>query len=122
MDEPAKSLDILTRLRMKGFLLSIDDFGTGYSSMKQLQKIPFNEIKIDQSFIMQANTDREAHAIVETTIDLGRRLGMAVVAEGIEEQGHWDLLKKMGCDQAQGYMMARPMRGDELKDWLRDCE
>lgn len=119
MDEPAKSLDILTRLRIKGFHLSIDDFGTGYSSMSQLQKIPFNEIKIDQSFVMRLNIDKEARAIVETTINLGRRLGMAVVAEGIEEQVHWDLLKEMGCDQGQGYLMARPMPGDELKDWLK---
>jgi EAL domain-containing protein (putative c-di-GMP-specific phosphodiesterase class I)/ActR/RegA family two-component response regulator len=122
MDELARSLDILTRLRMKGFQLSIDDFGTGYSSMSQLQKIPFSELKIDQSFVMRSNTDAGARAIVETTIDLGRRLGMVVVAEGIEEQAHWDLLKELGCDQAQGYLMARPMPGEKLKDWLREWE
>lgn len=71
---------------------------------------------------MRANTDKGAHSIVATTIDLGHRLGMTVVAEGVEEQAHWDLLKEMGCDQAQGYLMARPMLGNELKDWLRDWE
>lgn len=117
MDELAKSLDILTRLRMKGFHLSIDDFGTGYSSMMQLQKIPFNELKIDQSFVMRSHANKESNAIVATTVDLGRRLGMTVVAEGIEKQIHWDLLQEMGCDQAQGYLMAKPMLGEELLYW-----
>lgn len=115
-----ESLDILTRLRMKGFGLSIDDYGTGYSSMQQLQKVPFSELKVDQSFVMQSDSHEEARAIVESTIDLGRRLGMTVVAEGIETSGVWNLLSEMGCDQAQGFLMGRPLRGEEVLPWLNN--
>ena len=115
-----ESLDILTRLRMKGFGLSIDDYGTGYSSMQQLQKIPFSELKLDQSFVMQSDTREEARAIVESTVDLGRRLGMTVVAEGIETSTVWNLLSDLGCDQAQGFLMGRPLRGEDVRPWLND--
>ncbi|NQU57589.1 MAG: EAL domain-containing response regulator [Rhodospirillales bacterium] len=115
-----ESLDILTRLRMKGFGLSIDDYGTGYSSMQQLQKIPFSELKVDQSFVMQSDILEEARTIVESTINLGRRLGMTVVAEGIETPGVWNLLSDLGCDQAQGFLMGRPMRGEDVLPWLND--
>ena len=114
MQELTKSLDILTRLRMKGLKLSIDDFGTGYSSLLQLYRIPFSEMKIDRSFVMHATTDAEALAIVEMTILLGHKLGMKVVAEGIENQETWDLLSSLGCDVAQGYFIAKPMPGDQL--------
>ncbi len=115
-----ESLDILTRLRMKGFGLSIDDYGTGYSSMQQLQKIPFSELKLDQSFVAQSDMHEEARAIVESTIDLGRRLGMTVVAEGIETNAVWNLLSDLGCDQAQGFLMGRPLRGEDVRPWLND--
>ena len=118
MQDLAKSLDVLTRLRMKGIELSIDDFGTGYSSMVQLYRVPFSEIKIDQSFVRQATSDAEALAIVEITILLGHKLNMSVVAEGVEDRQTWDLLSELGSDVAQGYFMARPMRADELLPWL----
>ncbi len=117
MQELIKSLDILTRLRMKKVKLSIDDFGTGYSSLVQLHRIPFSEMKIDQSFVMRATTDKEALAIVKMTILLGHELGMAVVAEGIEDQATWELLTKLGCDIAQGYFIAKPMPGCDIVDW-----
>lgn len=119
MQELVKSLDTLTRLRMKGIALSIDDFGTGYSSLVQLHRIPFSEMKIDRSFVMNALSDDEALAIVKITIMLGHELGMKVVAEGIENQRTWDLLLSLGCDAAQGYFIARPMPGDELLAWAR---
>ena len=97
-----RSLDILTRLRMKGFHLAIDDFGTGYSSMKQLQNLPFDELKIDQSFIFHAEKDEEARKIIETTVQLGHKLNMEVVAEGIENEALWNIVKEFGCNQAQG--------------------
>lgn len=118
MQELTKSLDILTRLRMKGVELSIDDFGTGYSSLVQLHRIPFSELKIDLSFVMKATTDPEALAIVEITILLGHKLGMSVVAEGVDSQETWDLLAGLGCDVGQGYFIARPMPGNQLLDWL----
>ncbi len=117
MQELIKSLDILTRLRMKKVKLSIDDFGTGYSSLVQLHRIPFSEMKIDQSFVMRATTDKEALAIVKMTILLGHELGMAVVAEGIEDQATWELLSDLGCDIAQGYFIAKPMPGCDIAEW-----
>jgi len=111
------SLDVLTRLRMKGFQISIDDFGTGFSSMQQFQNLPFNELKIDQSFVMQALKNKDSRVIVETTNDFGMKLGMKVVAEGVEDQETWDLITQIGCDQIQGFFMARPMPGSDILDW-----
>jgi len=118
MQELTKSLDTLTRLRMKGFHLSIDDFGTGYSSLVQLHRAPFSEIKIDRSFIMEMDNDSEAAAIVETIILLGHKLNMKIVAEGVETDSCRKELAHLGCDQAQGYLFARPMPGDEIFLWF----
>ena len=119
MGELVTSLDILTRLRLKGIRLSIDDFGTGYSSLSQLHRVPFTELKIDRSFVSNMDVDSEARAIVKTCILLGHELSMHVVAEGVESEEHFELLKQMGCDFAQGYYIARPMPGSELMTWLK---
>ncbi len=119
MSQLITSLDILTRLRMKGFHLSIDDFGTGYSSLSQLHRVPFTELKIDKSFISHMDQDAEAHAIVETCIMLGHKLNMKIVAEGVETPIVKDMLTEMGCDTAQGYLFARPMPAQEMQDWVR---
>ena len=118
MGELVASLDILTRLRMKGFGLSIDDFGTGYSSLSQLHKIPFSELKIDQSFVLGMISDKEAYAIVETCVMLGKKLGMTVVAEGVESQEHQELLAAMNCDISQGYYWEKPMPSKALLPWI----
>ncbi|CAA6606463.1 Regulatory protein for cyclic-di-GMP, EAL domain [Rhodospirillaceae bacterium LM-1] len=115
-------LDILTRIRMKGFMLSIDDFGTGYSSLSRIHSLPFNELKIDQSFVREAPTSHEARSIVETTVDLGRKLGMRLVAEGIENQECWDLLESLGSNEAQGYFIAKPMPAEAVLDWRLDWD
>ncbi len=117
MDSMVTSLDILTRLRLKGFQLSIDDFGTGYSSLSQLHKIPFTELKIDQSFVANMKQENESTAIVETCIMLAHKLNMEVVAEGVEDIETWDLLLAEGCDIAQGYYIAKPMPGHEFDKW-----
>jgi len=117
MAELATSLDILTRLRMKGIQLSIDDFGTGYSSLSQLYRIPFTELKIDLSFVMNMTQDDEARGIVKTCIILGHELKMKVVAEGVEDKETLNLLNQMGCDIAQGYYIAKPMPADALLAW-----
>lgn len=117
MSELSTSLDILTRLRIKEIELSIDDFGTGHSSLAQLYRVPFSEIKIDRSFVSKAEDDNEAQSIVEMTIALAHKLKMVTVAEGIETQKTMDLMKKLGCDIAQGYFIARPMPGEEILDW-----
>lgn len=118
MGELVTSLDILTRLRLKGIRLSIDDFGTGYSSLSQLHRVPFTELKIDRDFVSNMSTDDEARAIVKTCILLGHELNMRVVAEGVEREADLSLLKQMGCDIAQGYFIARPMPGSELIAWV----
>jgi len=118
MQELTKSLDILTRLRMKGFQLSIDDFGTGYSSLVQLHRVPFSELKIDRSFVLDMANDKEACSIVEMVILLGHKLGMKVAAEGIETQANLDQLAAMGCDLGQGYHIARPQPDEAITAWL----
>lgn len=117
MDSEVTSLDIFTRFRLKGFQLSIDDFGTGYSSLSQLHKIPFTELKIDQSFVTNMKQEKESAAIVETCIMLAHKLNMEVVAEGIEDKETWDLLSVDGCDIAQGYYIARPMPAEQFDKW-----
>lgn len=119
MCELVTSLDILTRLRMKGFGLSIDDFGTGYSSLSQLHRIPFTELKIDKSFTTSMLQDEEARAIVKSCIMLGQELNMQVVAEGVESTEILSLLNEYGCDIAQGYHIASPMPAADLPGWVR---
>jgi len=120
MDDPALTMDILARLRLKNIKLSIDDFGTGFSSLVQLYRMPFNEIKVDKSFVMKAMDDEEAATIVRTTIELGHGLGLEVVAEGIEDQETLDWLKELGCDIGQGYFISRPVDADSLELWIKE--
>jgi EAL domain-containing protein (putative c-di-GMP-specific phosphodiesterase class I)/FixJ family two-component response regulator len=116
----AELLDILTRVRLKGFQLSIDDFGTGYSSLVQLAQLPFSEIKIDRSFVGGLHSSDEARKIVATTVALGKQLQLTTVAEGVETEAQARALAGLQCDQAQGYFFARPMDGDAARAWLRE--
>ncbi len=119
MGELVTSLDILTRLRLKGIGLSIDDFGTGYSSLSQLHRLPFSELKIDSSFVMAMLEDDEARAIVKTCIVLAQELHMQVVAEGVETAAHLAVLKELGCHVAQGYLFSKPLPGEAITRWLQ---
>jgi len=118
MGQLTTSLDILTRLRIKGINLSIDDFGTGYSSLSQLYRMPFTELKVDQSFVMNITKDDEARGIVKTCIMLGHELNMHVVAEGVEDKQTLELLGQLNCDLAQGYHIARPMPAEDIIPWI----
>jgi EAL domain-containing protein (putative c-di-GMP-specific phosphodiesterase class I)/ActR/RegA family two-component response regulator len=118
----AVALDILTRIRLKGFQLSIDDFGTGYSSMTKLAQLPVSEVKIDRSFVGSMTRSVESRKIVESTIGLARSLALTTVAEGVEDATTLDLLKKLGCDMAQGYHIARPMDAKAAGEWLGEWE
>jgi EAL domain-containing protein (putative c-di-GMP-specific phosphodiesterase class I) len=120
MDNPVMTLDLLTRLRMKGFQLSIDDFGTGYSSMLQLVRLPFSEIKVDKSFVTTATRSTESRVVVESIIALGSSLGLRVVAEGVEDAETMQYLREAQCDLAQGYFIARPMPGEAVWEWLEN--
>lgn len=111
-------LEVLTRLRLKRFSLSIDDFGTGHSSFTQLRNIPFDELKIDQSFVHGAWADATAKAIYDASLGLAIQLGMEVVAEGVEDLQDWHFLRSTDCHLAQGYFIARPMPGPDLSAWI----
>lgn len=117
MGDPVRSLELLTRLRVRGFQLSIDDFGTGYSSMVQLVRLPFSEIKVDKSFVMEVTRSAEARAVVKSVIDLGHSLGLTAAAEGVEDQATLDFLRSVNCDLAQGYFMSRPLPGPAAARW-----
>lgn len=118
MEHPVKALDMLTRMRMRGFHLSIDDFGTGYSSMRQLVRMPFSEIKVDKSFVMSAMRSAEARAVVQSVVELSRSLGLRSTAEGVEDAATMAFLRQTGCQCAQGYWIARPMDGSEIEGWI----
>jgi EAL domain-containing protein (putative c-di-GMP-specific phosphodiesterase class I)/CheY-like chemotaxis protein len=114
-----KALENLARLRMNGFGLSIDDYGTGYSSMEQLTRIPFTELKIDQSFVANAERQESAKVILSSSLDVARRLKIKAVAEGVETQANWNLLAELKCDIAQGYFIAKPMAAEAYVSWIR---
>lgn len=117
-EDISHALDILTRIRMKGIHLSIDDFGTGYSSIQMLHRGPFDELKVDRSFVQRMEMDEDAHVIVETSIEFSKKMKMKVVAEGIETQEMWDAVAKMGCDEAQGYFISPAIPAIEIPHWL----
>jgi len=116
MGEAAHALNVLARLRLKGFGLSIDDFGTGYSSLSQLSQIPFTELKIDQGFVSGAPRQPRKRAVVEASLGLARKLNLGVVAEGVETVDEWQMLADLGCTFAQGYLISRPVPGEQLPD------
>lgn len=118
MRDPAASLRTLQTLHDQGITVSIDDFGTGYSSLAYLKKLPIRELKIDKSFVINMHNDRDDESIVRAIVDLSHTLGVAVVAEGIENADTLDRLARMGCDYGQGYFIARPMPADAMLDWV----
>ena len=113
-------LETLVRLRMQRFGLSIDDFGTGHSSLAQLRDVPFTELKIDRGFVHGARQNQLIRPILEGSLGIAQRLGLQTVAEGVETEDDWALLREFGCDIAQGYFIGRPMPGDGLHAWLAD--
>lgn len=113
-------LETLVRLRMHRFGLSIDDFGTGHSSLAQLRDVPFTELKIDRGFVHGARENPLIRPMLEGSIAIAQRLGLQAVAEGVETEDDWALLREIGCDIAQGYFIGRPMPGDRLHGWLAD--
>ena len=119
LNEPDRALEILNRLKAMGLNLSLDDFGTGYSSLAYLQRLPVHEIKIDRSFVKNMETDESDAKIVKSTIDLGRNLGLQVVAEGVESEEIWNHLAELDCDFIQGYYLSRPLPPDEFSTWLK---
>ncbi|MBX6321612.1 MAG: EAL domain-containing response regulator [Rhodospirillaceae bacterium] len=120
MEDGTRGIDILTRLRLKGFELSIDDFGTGYSSLVQLHRLPFCELKLDCSFVRECATNRDALVIVRAMTDLAHNLGLRACAEGVETEAVAETLLTLGCDSIQGFHIARPMRAERLPVWAQE--
>jgi len=119
MEDAQASLRMFERIAQTGVSLSIDDFGTGYSSLSYLRKLPASELKIDGSFVQDLGKQDDAKAIVRAAIKLAQALGRQVVAEGVETEAQQDILVRMGCDQLQGYLFARPMPAKNLLAWLK---
>lgn len=122
MMNPRKSLEILSEFHDLGVGLSIDDFGTGYSSLAYLKDLPAHELKIDKSFVTNMAHQKKDEIIVKAAIDLAHTLGLKIVAEGVEDEKTLDLLTGMGCDYAQGYFMAKPMKCDQLMEWMQESK
>ncbi|HEY9279579.1 MAG TPA: EAL domain-containing protein [Eoetvoesiella sp.] len=118
MVDPARSLDVLTKIHEIGVSIAIDDFGTGYSSLAYLQKLPVDNLKIDRSFVNKMNEQSETLSIVSSIIGLAHNLKLTVTAEGIEDQAMLTKLTELGCDCAQGYYIGKPMAHDAIQTWL----
>ncbi len=117
MRDVTRTMDVLLRMRLRNIGVSIDDFGTGHSSLRELQRMPFSEMKIDKGFVTDMTSNRDCAVIVNSIVDLGHNLGLKVIAEGVENQRSWEMLREKGCDFAQGFFIARPMSAEALVVW-----
>jgi EAL domain-containing protein (putative c-di-GMP-specific phosphodiesterase class I) len=120
MDDPLLAMEVLGRLKSLGVATSIDDFGTGYSSLSYLKHLPIDQLKIDRSFVGNMVNDESDLTIVRSTIDLSHNLGLAVVAEGVEDTQTLRLLAELGCDRAQGFALSRPVAAPDFERWWHD--
>ena len=116
--DPLRARRILLALGEIGVRIVIDDYGSGYSSLSYLKHLPVNGIKIDRSFVMNMEHDASDAVIVRSTIELGRSLGLTVVAEGVETAANWAELKRLGCELAQGFYLSRPVPAAQIAPLL----
>lgn len=122
MKDRGAVLEVLSRLQLKRFRLSIDDFGTGHSSLAQLRDLPFDELKVDRSFVHGATADSTRRAICNASLRMAQQLKLTVVAEGIEDRADWELLQDMGCEIGQGYFIAQPMPPASVLGWINSWD
>jgi diguanylate cyclase len=118
MGDPNGSSNVLRQLRALGIRTSIDDFGSGYTSLAYLRTLPVDALKIDRIFITDLTIDDNGLAVTQSIIDLGHRLGLSVLAEGVETAEAWRQLELLGCDEIQGYLLARPMPAERVEGWV----
>ncbi len=121
MRDPIAAARNMEFLRVAGVRFAIDDFGTGYSSLSQLRKLPVDELKIDRSFVSRAHLDADDASVVSSTIELGHNLGLKVVAEGVEVAETLLMLRELGCDYAQGYLISKPLAADAVTAYVREA-
>ena len=117
-DKQELPVTLLNHLRLKGFGLSVDDFGTGYSSLDRISKVPVTGVKVDKRFVLEAHDDEVARSIIRNTVHLANELNLKTVAEGIENMDDWSLMRELGCNYIQGYLVARPKIASQFKVWL----
>ena len=120
MRNATSATDTLNKLRDMGISLSIDDFGTGYSSLQHLKSLPFDKIKIDQSFIRDMETNQESKKIVQAIIALANSLGVPTTAEGVELEPNLSILSQLGCSYGQGFLIARPLKAEDVPAFLAE--
>ncbi|MDM3870205.1 EAL domain-containing protein [Porticoccus sp. W117] len=120
VEDPEKAVALLNRLKIQGVGLSVDDYGTGYSSLAQLKQLPVHELKIDREFISEIAANTSDALIVQSTINLGHRMGMVVTAEGIEDEASLKMLERFSCDFAQGYFISKPLPAAQLEQWWQE--
>jgi EAL domain-containing protein (putative c-di-GMP-specific phosphodiesterase class I) len=118
MADVERTTDVLVGLRATAVRTALDDFGAGHAALGHIKQLEVDTLKIDRSFVMRLVEDERDAAIVHSLVDLGRRLGVRVVAEGVETQAAWTRLAEWQCDEAQGYFVGRPMPAAELAGWL----
>ncbi len=119
MRDPVLAARNMQHLQVSGVRFAIDDFGTGYSSLSHLSRLPFDELKIDRSLLAHAHERPDDATIVASTIELAHRMKLRVVAEGVETSENWNLLKKLGCDFAQGYLVSPPIQPNKIPPFIR---
>lgn len=117
LDDLSTGIEVVSRLRLKGFGIAIDDYGMGYSTLAQLKNLPVTELKVDRAFVDGAHLDATLSEILGSSATLGRSLGLAVVAQGVETPEVMHLLESLGCDEVQGYLVARPMPASDFLAW-----
>jgi diguanylate cyclase (GGDEF)-like protein len=120
MADVERTVDVLGRLRAVGVQIALDDFGAGHTALGHLKQLEIDALKIDRSFVMRLSDDERDAAIVHSLVDLGRRLGLQIVAEGVDSSRAWTLLGEWGCAEAQGHLLGMPMPAGDLVPWLRD--
>jgi EAL domain-containing protein (putative c-di-GMP-specific phosphodiesterase class I) len=118
--EPGHALKNLERLKQLGCKLALDDYGTGYSSLAYLRRLPLDELKIDKSCTMGMATDASDALIVRSTIELAHKLGLTVIAGGVEDDATLNQLRELGCDAVQGFLLSRPLAAEDVPNWIRE--
>ena len=122
LEHQERAIEMLHQLRSLGIEIDIDDFGTGYSNLSYLVRLPVSALKIDRSFVMAMGDGGANNEIVQTIVSMARNLGLSVIAEGIETPAQLAALKRLNCEKAQGYLLARPMALAELVDFMSENE
>jgi EAL domain-containing protein (putative c-di-GMP-specific phosphodiesterase class I) len=118
MEEPDLLIERLAEIKRTGVSIAIDDFGTGFSSLSYLQRLRVDRLKIDRAFVTEITDAARGSSIAEMVIELGRNLGLSIIAEGVEDEVQAQILQALGCPLAQGYLFARPLAPQALIEWL----